>query len=172
MCQRVLAGYENELGLEHASTLNAVSKLANLNRVQGKLDQAGNMYQRALAGKEKTLGADQASTLDTVNNLGNLYGDQDKLDQAEHMYKRALTGREKALGTAHRLTLDTVHNLENVYFARGKLDEAERNRSGWTMRQFLKPSTTWGISIMEKASWTRQGKCTSVRLPERRKRSV
>jgi tetratricopeptide (TPR) repeat protein len=79
MYVRALAGKENALGREQASTLNPVNNLGILYRDQGKRAEAEEMYLRALAGKEKALGREHTSTLDTVNNLGQLYGDQGKL---------------------------------------------------------------------------------------------
>ena len=44
MYQRALQGYEKAWGLEHTSTLDTVNNLANLNKDQGKLAEAEQMY--------------------------------------------------------------------------------------------------------------------------------
>ncbi|KAH8794724.1 hypothetical protein BGZ57DRAFT_1012390 [Hyaloscypha finlandica] len=125
MYDRALQGYEEALGPDHISTLNAVNNLGVLYTNQGKLAKAEEMYIRALQGKEEALGPDHISTLNAVNNLGILYTNQGKLAKAEEMYIRALQGCEEALGPDHILTLDTVNNLGNLYTNQGKLAKAE-----------------------------------------------
>jgi tetratricopeptide (TPR) repeat protein len=99
--------------------------LGNMYLVQGKYNEAEQMYQRALQGYENTWGLEHTSTLDTVNNLGILYADLGRLDEAETMFQRALQGYEKAWGLEHTSTLDTVNNLGVLYKDLGRLAEAE-----------------------------------------------
>ncbi|GFF61692.1 putative Pfs, NB-ARC and TPR domain protein (JCVI) [Aspergillus udagawae] len=107
------------------AVMEACHNIGNLNKDQGKLKEAEEMYQQALSGREMALGPDHASTLDTVNNIGSLYVDQRKLKKAEGMFQRALTGYEKTLGPDHLSTLDTVNNLGRLYRIRGSLKKAE-----------------------------------------------
>jgi hypothetical protein len=44
MYLRVLGGYEEALGPDHTSTLDAIHSLGNLCGAQGKLAEAGQMY--------------------------------------------------------------------------------------------------------------------------------
>lgn len=55
---RQLAGKEEALRPDHTSTLDTVNNLGNLYKVQGKLEEAEEMYQRALPRYEKALGPD------------------------------------------------------------------------------------------------------------------
>ncbi|KIM98279.1 hypothetical protein OIDMADRAFT_167110 [Oidiodendron maius Zn] len=122
---RALQGYEEALGLKHASTLWTVNSLGALYADQGKPAEAEAMYIRALQGNEEALGPKHTSTLQTVNNLGTLYADQGKQAEAEAMYIRALQGYEEALGPKHSSTLKTVNNLGTLYADQGKQAEAE-----------------------------------------------
>jgi hypothetical protein len=56
MNQRVLAGREKVLGVDHPDTLTSVSYLASVLRDQGKYEQAEAMNRRALTAREKVLG--------------------------------------------------------------------------------------------------------------------
>jgi hypothetical protein len=69
MYMRALQGYEEALGPNHTSTLNAVHCLAILRKDQGKLGEAEKMYMRALQGYDEALGPKHTSTLITVYNL-------------------------------------------------------------------------------------------------------
>ena len=51
MYNRALAGFENALGPEHASTLRTVRNLGKLYQCQGHLADAARMFNRAQAGK-------------------------------------------------------------------------------------------------------------------------
>jgi tetratricopeptide (TPR) repeat protein len=126
MYVRVLAGCEQTLGSDHASTLRVMNDFGNLYMDQGRLGDSETMQLRALARKEKTLGKKHPSTLDTAHNLGDVYREQDRLDDAEKMYNLALAGSEEALGADHPSTLLTVHNIGILYRSQGKLDDAER----------------------------------------------
>jgi len=125
MYKVALASFENALGPEHTSTLDAVNNLGILYAGQGRVKDAEIMYNRALAGLEKALGAEHTSTLITVNNLGALYAGQGRVKDAEIMYNRALAGKEKALGTEHTSTLTTVNNLGHLYAGQGRVKDAE-----------------------------------------------
>ena len=51
MYNHALAGFENALGPEHASTLHTVRSLGKLYQCQGHLADAERMFKRAQAGK-------------------------------------------------------------------------------------------------------------------------
>lgn len=70
MFLQALAGRERVLGLDHSSTLQAVSDLRTLYLTQGRPDEAKRMLQRALVGKEKVLGPDHDMTLYAVHHVG------------------------------------------------------------------------------------------------------
>lgn len=120
MYERVLAGYEKALGLEHRSTLDTVNSLGNLYRDQGRLAEAEDMYERALAGCEKALGAEQINMLHTINHLGHLYSAQGKLSEAEAMFRRTLAGFAKALGFDHAFTPDSCGQVLEIALDRGQ----------------------------------------------------
>jgi Tetratricopeptide repeat len=47
--------------LDHTSTLDTVHNLGNLYRIQGKMEEAEQMFERALVGTEKALGMNFAA---------------------------------------------------------------------------------------------------------------
>lgn len=51
--------------------------------MQGRLEEAADMYQRVLQGFEKTREPDHASTMKIAKKLGRLYEKQGKLDEAK-----------------------------------------------------------------------------------------
>ena len=57
-----LAGQEQLLGDDHASTLSTIHSMASVLEEQSKYNKALKWYQRALDGKEKTLGKDHPSS--------------------------------------------------------------------------------------------------------------
>jgi tetratricopeptide (TPR) repeat protein len=123
---RALRGYEEALGPEHTSTLNAVMNLGSVQRYQGKLKEAEKTLLRALRGFEEALRPEHTSTLNAAMNLGHVYEDQGKLNEAEEMWLRALRGYEGALGPEHVSTLSAAINLGSLYEDRGKMEEAEK----------------------------------------------
>ena len=60
--ERALSGYERVLGLNHESTLMAVSNLATVLYKQGRLEEAKKLYERALAGFTRVLGPNNEQT--------------------------------------------------------------------------------------------------------------
>ncbi|KAL7275372.1 hypothetical protein RUND412_001677 [Rhizina undulata] len=74
-----------------------------LNHLNGRYEEALDLYQRALAGYEKTLRKDHPSTLTTVHAIALVF------DEALEFYQRTLVGSEKSLGKDHPSTLTTVN---------------------------------------------------------------
>ncbi|MCJ1467841.1 hypothetical protein MMC07_006466 [Pseudocyphellaria aurata] len=104
--------------------LDAVQKLGVLYTIQGRLNEAEDLYLWVLKGKENI--SEHTDKLITLHHrLGNVYCDQAKFQKAEEMYLWALTNCEKTLGADHPSTLRTVNGLGNLYSRQDKLKEAE-----------------------------------------------
>ena len=76
---------EKVLGRNDARTLNSVSDLARVLRLQGKYGQAEQLKRRALAERDKKLGENHPSTLTSVSNLAQVLRYQEKYEQAEQL---------------------------------------------------------------------------------------
>jgi hypothetical protein len=81
LVQRVVKGYGEILGSEHAATLGAVDDLAAIHDQEGMLVQAQETYLQALEGKRKTLVAEHSSTLEWIILCGS--GGVTRLDRSE-----------------------------------------------------------------------------------------
>ena len=104
MNRRVLAGYEQVLGVERPNTLTSVSNLALVLRRQGKYDEAEQMNRRALAAREQVLGAEHPNTLTSISCLAYLFHCQHKFQDASDLYLRASAGYSKTLVLEHPKT--------------------------------------------------------------------
>jgi tetratricopeptide (TPR) repeat protein len=128
MYRRTLAVYEQALGPDHTSTLDAVHNLGILYRDQGKLAPAEEFYLRALAGYEKASQSKTIPALNTVRNLGLLYRDQGQTEEAEKMFQRAVLGWEKVLGPDHPHTLAVANDLSKLRIVRRKRKRGSKCR--------------------------------------------
>jgi tetratricopeptide (TPR) repeat protein len=133
--ERVLKGWEEQLGPAHPDTLGTVQSLAVVYDYQGRYKEAEQLYERVLKGWEEQLGPAHPDTLGTVQNLAIVYGYQGRYKEAEQLYERVLKGWGEQLGPAHPDTLRTVQNLAIIYGYQGRYKEAEqlyeRVLKGW-----------------------------------------
>ena len=106
--------------------LRDLHMIAYLNKAQGRLEEAREMYQRVVKGHEKVLGAEHPATLTSVSNLALVLQRQGKYEAAEEMNQRALKGCEKLLGAEHPDTLTNINNLALVLQCQGKHEAAEK----------------------------------------------
>ncbi|KAK5561675.1 hypothetical protein LTR46_000480 [Exophiala xenobiotica] len=112
--RHVLAGYEQELGPTHPSTLDTVNNLGRLYYVQGNLTLAEEMYRRALVGYEKNFLSKTIPAFNTSFNLGLLFRRQGKAEEARAIFHRGLSGAQEMLGPGHSLILNFARKLEEV----------------------------------------------------------
>lgn len=123
--EETLKRYENTLGPEHMSTLDAIIGLAEVYRSDNRFVKAGTLYQRALSGYEKVLGPENVKTLDIVRCLGYIYYCQRRYAAAERLLQRALQSYIKISGPDDIETSGTAVNLGRVYRNQNRLTEAE-----------------------------------------------
>jgi len=129
-----------------------LADLAKLYAVQGKDEQAKQLYLRAqdilgdliksckkehpsqitesllkdfITFSEQALGHEHLRTADGLYDLARLYHEENKLEQAEPLLLRAIVIREQALGPEHPETGKSLHNLAALYRAQGKYAQAE-----------------------------------------------
>jgi tetratricopeptide (TPR) repeat protein len=100
--------------------------MAQLDRSQGRLVEAGALYARLLELSRHVLDRDDPLRLSLMNNLAMLHLDRAELDRAEPLLTQALEGSQRALGDDHPDTLTAMAKLADVYYDQGRLDEARR----------------------------------------------
>jgi len=113
-------------GKGHPVTLWAVSILAVLRTLQGRHDEAADLFTEALAGQELKIGNDNPVTLRTVNGFGVLRREQKQYEQAESLLRRALKGRKLKLGHDHPACFESMHELAILYKEQARYEEAEK----------------------------------------------
>jgi hypothetical protein len=114
------------LGDRHRDTLDAMTSLAVIYRLEGKLDQAERLYERVLDTQRTEFGERDKATLLTMSNLAVVYAHQQKYARSEALNLKVLELQKSVLGPEHLDTLQTMNNLGVNYSSEGKFDEAER----------------------------------------------
>jgi serine/threonine protein kinase len=113
------------LGADHPDTLTSKYHLAELYRLQGKLDLAEALHREVLEGRTRKLGPDHPDTLQSKNDLAEVYWYQRKYDQAEPLLREVHDARVRQLGPNYLDTLESKNNLAQLYQLRQKYDQAE-----------------------------------------------
>lgn len=93
--------------LRHAMTLN---NLAELYRVQGKLDVAEPLLKKALELKTEILGVGHLDVAVSLNNLALLQHDRSAFEEAENSFIRAIHIVETNLGPEHPRLANLLEN--------------------------------------------------------------
>ncbi len=109
--KRVWELRRDALGENHKDTLDSLTSLAVVYRLEQKLDEAERLYNRILAVQRATLGENNQATLLTMGNLAVVYSRQGKFSQASALGERVLVKQRKLLGPESLDTLRTMNNL-------------------------------------------------------------
>lgn len=114
-----------ERDLEHSRPLDVELALADVYRLEGKLEDAQNLLEKAAL----KVGANDLETIhpqagDVMYHLGILYTDQMKLKEAEEMLGKALLVFEKEPKLGPRRLFDVMSRLGDIFCLLGKHDEA------------------------------------------------
>ncbi|MFH1077427.1 MAG: tetratricopeptide repeat protein, partial [Pseudomonadota bacterium] len=125
IAKRVLAIYENAVGLEHPNVATSLNILGFLYDSIGDYAKAEPLHKRALAIWEKALGPEHPDVATSLNNLASLYYSIGDYAKAEPLYKRALAIREKALDPEHPDVAISLGNLADLYYSLGDYAKAE-----------------------------------------------
>eukprot|EP00729_Bicosta_minor_P033047 gene33047-biopygen7888 len=88
--------------------------MANVLQLQGKSDEAMEMYQKALAIRIKALGPDHPSTADTYYNMALLAENQGQLAKALELFTSSFKCSNASLGADHQYTLDAKNAVDRV----------------------------------------------------------
>jgi serine/threonine protein kinase/Tfp pilus assembly protein PilF len=95
-----------------ACKIRCMNELARLYVIQGRDDDANDLFIEGIALGERTLaGKDHPFTLRHINGLGVLRTKQERYEEAEALFSQALSGRKLKLGEDHPYTLETINDL-------------------------------------------------------------
>ena len=112
-------------GEERAETLEAMHRLAIVERKLGKLVEAEDLFATALERRRRTLGDEHADTLESMHALASLYHDQVRLAKAVEIYVQELEILRRVRGGEHPHTLTTMNDLGVAYQQLRRFAEAE-----------------------------------------------
>lgn len=114
------------LGERNRDTLDSLTSIAVLERLQGKLDEAEKLYDHILDIQRAEFGEKDSSTLLTMTNLAVVYSHQQKYARSLEFNQKALAIEKSLLGPESIDTLRTMNNIGVDYTKLGRYDEAER----------------------------------------------
>ena len=106
-----------------------LNNLAQLYRLQNRLEEAEPLYRKALSIWEKALGPDHPDVARGLRNLGSCFVQEGKQRGALELFQRSAAIFEKTLGSRHPETLNVLQDLSRAYRASGRNTEANRVRS-------------------------------------------
>lgn len=102
------------LGEPNLLRARAVDRLADLDRLEGRFDDAGARYERSAEMWRVLLGEQQPRLAVTLHNLGAVRLAQGRLDDADRAFRAALPIWESTLGADSAEAANTRTALENV----------------------------------------------------------
>ena len=116
----------SDLSSQDSNTGVILNNLAELYRVQGRLDDADLLYRQALERLEPTLGAEHPFVAMVLNNWAELMRFRGRnMQRAADSCRKALALLEKSLGIGHPQVAPVLNNLAEVYRAQGLYGKAE-----------------------------------------------
>ncbi|KAI9762573.1 MAG: hypothetical protein M4579_000376 [Chaenotheca gracillima] len=124
MMQRIKMGWEKILGAEHSRTLHCICILAYIYYLQGRLQEAEQLYMQVLELLKKVAGNEHSSTLTCMSDLAKVYQTQRRWEEADKLYRLVEEVRTKVSGADHVLTLDDMGTLASSYQSQGRTQEA------------------------------------------------
>lgn len=111
-------------GMQHPSTLVAMSNLGNLFEQLGLYDEAEPLLKQTLAGMQRVLGAGHTQTARTRNNLALLYESQGNFREAEPLYNTSFEAVSAQLGPNHPDAIAMRNNLAFLYMMMEEYESA------------------------------------------------
>jgi tetratricopeptide (TPR) repeat protein len=106
-------------------TLLRISRLADVLRLQGKVEEAEQLSRRALRGFESFLGYDNQETLRALTGLNQILEKQGKFVEAEPTVRQMLHHFEEKVGPEGQETVIALCHLACVLGGQGRYEESE-----------------------------------------------
>jgi tetratricopeptide (TPR) repeat protein len=124
--KRLVTSLEKTLGSEHASTLQAMSHLANAYDHQEKFELAEELHRKILRARQALLGPDHPKTFRTMADIAWVLYQKGNYEVAEEFARAAVEGQDKALGTENQTSFNSFDTLAQILKAQNKHEEAEK----------------------------------------------
>jgi tetratricopeptide (TPR) repeat protein/tRNA A-37 threonylcarbamoyl transferase component Bud32 len=112
-------------GEDHPDTLSAMTDLAGIYDLQGKIPQAQSLYQKVLDVRRRMLGEENPATLSSMNYVAVMYEKQGQYAQAEILQRKALEILTRVSGEENYDTISAMVDLALIYVRLGKFADAE-----------------------------------------------
>ena len=109
-----------------ASLASALHNLGVAYDLQGRYEEAEQVFREKLALAERARAPDEHELARTLNSLGIVLWNQGRYAEADEVLGRALSVREQLYGAESDEVAKTLFNLGNLAHAVGELDRAER----------------------------------------------
>lgn len=114
------------LGEEHDQVLRSKGILATAYWVEGRWQEAEQLFLEVIKASKTKLGEDHLFTLANTTNLAATYRQQGQWKKAEQLQVQIMKTSKAVLGDKHFETLSSMSNLAATYQNQGRFEEAER----------------------------------------------
>jgi tetratricopeptide (TPR) repeat protein len=114
------------LGAEDEETLDSTELLAEAYRLEGRWEEAEQLFVQVIETSKTKLGADHPDTLTSMGNLASTYWNQGRWEEAEQLEVQVMETRKTKLGADHPDTLTSMANLASTYRNQGRWEDAEQ----------------------------------------------
>lgn len=136
IAQRAYDISNQNFGLNHVNTADALLKLGIINQTLGNLGKAKDYLLGALVVLERQLGPDHSDIAVIMTNLGNIYFELQQSEKSEKYHQQALRIRENAFGENDPSVAQSIYNLAVLYENQKAYDQAadfyRQAISSWT----------------------------------------
>ncbi|KAJ6109292.1 hypothetical protein N7486_001526 [Penicillium sp. IBT 16267x] len=113
-------------GLEGEQTLDSTAMLASVYRLEGRWEEAEQLFMQVVETSRTKLGVDHPNTLTSMANLASTFWNQGRWEEAEQLFVQVMETSKTKLGVDHPNTLTSMANLAVTYRNQGRWEEAEQ----------------------------------------------
>ncbi|KAJ5242016.1 uncharacterized protein N7469_000343 [Penicillium citrinum] len=114
------------LGDEHEEVIDSTSMLARAYWLDGRWEEAEQLFVQVMETRKTKLGEDHPDTLTSMHSLASTYRKQGRGEEAEQHFVQVIKSRKTKLGDDHPDTLMSMHKLASTYRKHGRREEAEQ----------------------------------------------
>jgi tetratricopeptide (TPR) repeat protein len=113
-------------GAEDEESLNSTAMLAEAYRLEGRWEEAEQLFMQVMETCKTKLGADHPSTLTSIANLASTFCNRGRWEEAEQLFMQVIETSKTKLGADHPSTLTFMANLASTFWNQGRWEEAEQ----------------------------------------------
>lgn len=117
----------NELGPDHADTLQTRHALGSVLSTLGRFDEAETELREAYERRRAVFGPDDRGALASGTSLGGVYRRLNRLDDAERVWTDTLARQRRLFGDDDPSTLRMLNNIGVLFAVQGRFDKAEQS---------------------------------------------